>query len=139
MLARLAHEQADGARFADFGIGVVHLAYELLDGYDAAVIVDAVSRGGRPGTLYVIEPDAPVQAVQPDAHRMDLSSVFAFVARLGGKPPPITVIGCEPESLEEGAELSTPVAQAVEAALPLVRRIVDELLAKPEEPICTEA
>ena len=32
----------DGVRVEDFGIRGVHLAYELLDGYDALVLVDAV-------------------------------------------------------------------------------------------------
>ena len=142
VLARLAHEPIAGAHTEDFGIGVVHLAYALLDGYDAAVIVDTVARGGAPGTLYVIEPaDAgePLAADQPDAHRMDLGSVFAFVRRLGGQPPPITIVGCEPESLDEGDDLSGTVARAVETALPLVRRVVNQLLAKPEEQVWSEA
>ena len=35
----------DGVRVADFGIRGVHLAYELLDGYDGLVLVDAVPMG----------------------------------------------------------------------------------------------
>src|SRR6267378_249970 len=42
---------------ADYGIRGVHLAYQLLDEFELVVIVDAVSRGGMPGTLYVIEPE----------------------------------------------------------------------------------
>ena len=30
---------------ADFGIRGVHLAYELLDGYDALVLIDAMPMG----------------------------------------------------------------------------------------------
>ncbi|MGH9295403.1 MAG: hydrogenase maturation protease, partial [Acidimicrobiales bacterium] len=44
-------------RVADFGIRGVHLAYELLEGYDALVLVDAVDMGEPPGTLAVIEPE----------------------------------------------------------------------------------
>ena len=44
-----------GVKVADFGIRGVHLAYELLDGYDTLVLVDAVSRGDPPGTVSVIE------------------------------------------------------------------------------------
>ena len=33
-----------GVKVVDFGIRGVHLAYELLDGYDLPVLVDAVSR-----------------------------------------------------------------------------------------------
>ena len=39
----------DGVRVADFGIRGVHLAYELLDGYDALVLVDAVPDGRAAG------------------------------------------------------------------------------------------
>ena len=36
----------------------MHLVYDLLDGYDALVLVDMVAQQeGPPGTLYVIEPD----------------------------------------------------------------------------------
>ncbi len=44
-------------RVEDFGIRGVHLAYELLDGYDALVLVDAVPMGEPPGTVAVIEPE----------------------------------------------------------------------------------
>lgn len=137
VLARLAHERISGVRFEDFGIRGLHLAYELLAGYDAAVIVDAVDRAGAAGTLYVIDPSERPRATTPDAHRMDLGSVFGYIALLGGTPPPITVVGCRPESLEEGAELSKPVAHAVEAAVPLVLRIAREL-SETKEHVCTE-
>jgi hydrogenase maturation protease len=57
---RLAHEPLPpGVELRDYGVRGVHLAYELLDGYDLLVLVDAVTRGSPPGTLYVIEPDGP--------------------------------------------------------------------------------
>lgn len=136
--ALLVQEPIDGAHCEDFGIRGLHLAFELLDGYAAAVIVDAVSRGEAPGTLYVIEPGAALEATEPDAHRMDLGSVFGFVRRLGGTPPPITIVGCEPESLVEGGELSAAVARAVKAAVPLVRRVANQLREQTEDRLCTE-
>lgn len=138
VLQRLAREPMDGVRLEDFGIRGLHLAYELLDGYAAAVIVDAVSRGGAPGSIYVIEPSEPIEATSPDAHRMDLGSVFGFLKLLGGEPPPITIVGCEPESVDEGADMSAVVSDAVDAALPVVRRVAAQLLAKSEEQACTE-
>ena len=43
---RLAgREVPDGVRVAEYGIRGVHLAYELLDGYDLLVLVDAVPIG----------------------------------------------------------------------------------------------
>jgi hydrogenase maturation protease len=43
------------AQIADYGISGVHLAYDLLGGYDTTVIIDATPGGGEPGTLYLIE------------------------------------------------------------------------------------
>ena len=47
----------DWVRVADYGISGVHLAYDMADGYDTTILVDAAARGGEPGTVYVIEPD----------------------------------------------------------------------------------
>ena len=44
-------------RMVDFGIRGLDLAYALLDGYEAVILVDAVPRGGEPGQVYVIEPE----------------------------------------------------------------------------------
>ena len=76
----------DGVRVADFGIRGVHLAYELLDGYDALVLVDAVPIGEPPGTVVVIEPE-PIAATDAvvDAHTMGPDVVFVTLARLGAE------------------------------------------------------
>ena len=41
----------------DFGTGGLDLAYEVMRGYDALILVDVSRQGGEPGTLYVMEPD----------------------------------------------------------------------------------
>ena len=122
----LAQEPVHDAKVEDFGIRGLHLAYELLNGYERAIIVDAVPRGDVPGTLYVIEPDATVIPATPDAHRMDLGNVFAYVRTLGGEPPPVTIVGCEPENIEPGMGLSPAVARSVDGAAALVRRLIDQ-------------
>src|SRR5262249_15777807 len=43
------------ARVVDAGIRGVHLAYELLEGYDALVLVDAMAHGELPGTVSIFE------------------------------------------------------------------------------------
>ena len=58
VVQRLARRSLpEGVRVVDFGIRGLDLAYALLDDYDAVLLVDAVPRGGPPGTLYVLEPD----------------------------------------------------------------------------------
>ena len=68
---------------ADFGIRGIHLAYELADGkYDAAILVDAVSRGGEPGTLYTIEAEADDDGAMQAADAHNLSP--ELLVALGG-------------------------------------------------------
>ena len=53
-----AQTLSEMVRVADFGIRGIHLAYELLErDYDLTVLVDAMVRGDKPGTLYLVEPD----------------------------------------------------------------------------------
>jgi hydrogenase maturation protease len=130
----LGEEPIVEAHVEDYGIRGLHLAYEMLNGYEGAVLVDAVPRGDVAGTLYVIEPEAPTETGVPDAHRMDLSNVFAYLRMLGGEPPPITIVGCEPATVEEGMGLSPAVAAAVEAAVPLVRRVALDVLSRKDTP-----
>ena len=122
----IAAAPPDDAKVEDFGIRGLHLAYELLNGYEHAVLIDAVPRGEPPGTLYVIEPRGDVPAATPDAHRMYLSNVFGYLRVLGGEPPPLTIVGCEPATVEPGMGLSAEVTRSLDAAVALVRRIVDE-------------
>ncbi|MEU5276999.1 hydrogenase maturation protease [Streptomyces asoensis] len=133
---RLAGRRLPGhIEVVDIGVRGVHLAYQLLDGYDTLVLVDATARGGAPGTLYVIEhhegdgdgtaPGAPAL----DGHRMTPDTVLALLGTLcagtGGEPPRrVLVVGCEPASAEEGMGLSAPVSDAVPQAV----RLIEELL-----------
>lgn len=122
----------DGVEVRDYGIRGVHLAYQLLDGYDLVVIVDAVARDGEPGTLYVIEHAADDRlaptggAPMLDAHDLDPDSVLALVPELGGTLGRVVVLGCQPATLAPGMELSVPVAGSVEKAAQLVTEIVQQ-------------
>lgn len=131
-----AEPQPDGVRVADFGIRGLHLAYELLDGYDTTVLVDATPRGGRPGELYLVEvgaEDLPAPATSDelvargavlDAHGMTPDAVLALLVTLGGTPGRVLVLGCEPANVGEGMGLSPPVAAAVDGALAELRGLI---------------
>jgi len=128
--SRLARESLpDTVRVLDAGIRARDLAYELVDGgYDTAILVDAAPRGGRPGTLYLIDPADAELGVQSlagvDAHSMTPAATLAFVHALGGTSTRIFIVGCEPERVEEGMGLSDPVSAAVPEALSMVRELV---------------
>lgn len=129
---RLSAEQLpENVRVADYGIRGVHLAYQLLDGYDTLILIDAVSRGEPPGTVFVIEPDlglgTPLDGVPPamNAHDLDPASVLGLVRHLGGRIDRVLLVGCEPQRTDESIGLSEPVQRAVDEAARLVRSLVD--------------
>ena len=121
----------------DFGTGGLDLAYEVMRGYDALVLVDISRQGGEPGTLYVMEAveedvDAGIedgQVVNP--HGMDPQTVLRFVKTLGAWPGKVVVVACEPTVVEEmGFGLSEEVAAAVDRAVDVVRATTQELIAE---------
>lgn len=118
-----------GVTVADYGIRGVHLSYELLDGYDALVLIDAMPLGEPPGTVVIFEPD--VDSVDPtsvDAHSMSPAVVLGLLAGLGGRVPRVVVVGCQPLTVDEGLGLSEPVASAVVPAAEIVRHVLDDIL-----------
>jgi hydrogenase maturation protease len=125
---------------ADFGIRGVHLAYQLLDGYAGLLLIDAVHRDGPPGTLYRLEhtlADRDAGAPAMDAHDMSPDTVLGLVrdlAAAAGMDQPVgrvLVLGCEPQTVDDGIGLSAAVSAAVEPALALADELV-ELLLVPE-------
>src|SRR5215831_14179411 len=61
---RLAAVSLPGwVQVADYGTSGMHLAYDLAGGYDAAVLIDAAPRGGKPGTVTLQAPTPPPRAL----------------------------------------------------------------------------
>src|ERR1019366_4161880 len=60
-------ELPEGVRVTDYGIRGMHLAYDLAEGFDTTILVDAMQRGDEPGTVYVIEPQPAQRPVGGDA------------------------------------------------------------------------
>lgn len=124
------HAASPRVRVVDYGIRGMHLAYDLLDGCDALVLVDAVPNRGAPGALHVFEADHEMLStgVGLDAHAMDPAAVFASLAALGGTPPYTVVIGCEVERIDEEMGLSAAVAAAVPDAVKAIEEVVGRLV-----------
>jgi hydrogenase maturation protease len=127
-----------GVRVVDFGIRGIDLTYALLDGYDAAILVDTAKRGAAPGTVSIIAPERPsAGAVSPgdlflEPHDLDPAKVLRMVEALGGGCQRILLVACEPGTFgdeETGAMgLSPCVATAVDEAIKAVERLVKDLL-----------
>ncbi len=117
----------DGVRVVDYGIRGMHLAYELLDGWDALIVIDTVPNRGSPGRLHVLEVTADdLGDAELDAHGMAPTAVLASLGALGGALPRTIVVGCEPATVDEQIGLSPPVADAVGPAATRVRSLLRE-------------
>lgn len=130
---RLAAAPVPGTRVVDYGIRGMHLAYDLLEGYDALVLVDAVPfADGCPGEVRILEITAnDLGEGRLDAHGMDPASVLANLEALGGHLPRTFLVGCQPADLEEGIGLSPRVREAVDPAVARVQQLVAGLRARP--------
>ena len=114
----------------DYGISGMHLAYDLADRYETAILIDTAQRGEEPGTVTVIETDRPGPPGESrlfDAHGMQPDVVLGVLDMLGAASARVLVVGCEPASLDYGMELSEPVANAVEVAVRVVIGLIAEI------------
>jgi hydrogenase maturation protease len=122
-----------GAQVIDFGIRSYDLAYALTSGrYDAAILVDATSRGGAPGDIYVLspEPDESPEPAPANAHAMNPDTVLRMARTFGQLPSRVLVVACEAQTLggEDGQfGLSGIVNGAVDRAVTIVQSLAMRL------------
>jgi hydrogenase maturation protease len=135
----MERSRADGVVVKDFGIRGFDLACALQDGYDAAILVDAMQRGGSPGTLYAIDPEIEphAPAASLEMHQLDPVRVIEMVQTMGGRLPCLRVVGCEPETLEpnETGSLSPAVQLALVEAVDMVEQLAASLSRRPLETV----
>jgi hydrogenase maturation protease len=132
-------EPQPGITIEDFGTGGLDLAYEVMRGYDALVLLDVTRGGGPPGTLYILEPEEAEIAAgiedgeMIDPHAMDPQTVLRFVRAVSGWPGSVVVIACEPAEVEEpGMGLTPEVAAAIPRAVELTLESLEGLRVKAE-------
>lgn len=129
---------------SEVGISGVSMAQDLLEGYDALVLVDAMEReGADPGTIHVERATVPdldgystreISGFAADMHQTDPNKVLVLGEALDVLPERTILVGCEPrrtDDLED--DLSDPVRAAVPRAVEHIELVVDELLADLED------
>ena len=122
----------DDVELMDVGTGGIRLAQELLAAYDRLIIVDAMARGGAPGSVYVLEVESVDSVTEVDLHLATPSRALSVAKALGALPGQVFLVGCEPAEVEElTTELTPPVRAAVDTA---IRRIHDLVAAGAGEP-----
>lgn len=118
-----------GTIVEDFGTRSVHRAFKLLgpQSVDMLVLVDTVSRGGEPGTVYLLQSGEELAQTGTDGEvaARHPSGVFSTMVQMGDSAPAVRIVGCEPYDTSERIGLSAKVEGAVEPAIRLVRSLID--------------
>jgi hydrogenase maturation protease len=126
VVRRFAGEEFDdNVRVVDYGIRGMHLAYDLLDGWDLLVLVDALPERGSPGQLEILD-------VRPehlgdgelDPHGMAPVAVLASLGALGGRLPPTVLVGAQVSDTSDRIGLSLDVQEAVLAAVDAIHALL---------------
>ncbi|HEX4652623.1 MAG TPA: hydrogenase maturation protease [Candidatus Udaeobacter sp.] len=124
----------DGVQIVDFGIRAYDLAYAIMDGYDATILIDAAPRAEKPGTVYLLELDPDkveiAQSEIADAHTLTPVGVLQMVRALGGRPNKLYLVGCEPARLDGEGKigLSREISDAVPLAAKMIENVVADLV-----------
>jgi hydrogenase maturation protease len=120
----------EGAEVIETGIGGIALLQELMAGCDGLVLIDAVDRGEKPGTLFLIEPEVLDGEHVPDVHLANPERVLTMAKAMGALPERLLIVGCQPAETDELVQrLSAAVAETVVTAEAKVRSAVAEWLA----------
>lgn len=141
---RLATDAAlpAGVTVIEVGIGGIHLVQELMAGYDALVVLDAVERGSDPGTIHLLAADVPDLAGWSEEQRGDFladthyatpAKAMILAKALGVLPPQVFILGCQPaDATELGIGLTAAVDQAVADAVRVLTKLVRDLNEQPK-------
>ena len=116
-----------GVTLLEVGTAGLRLAQELLTPCDRLIVLDAMTRGGEPGTVYVLKIDGVRAICEVDMHLAVPSDAMSLAQALGALPRETFLVGCEPADLDElSMELSDSVRAAVDIAANHVHSLIGE-------------
>ena len=114
-----------GVELMEVGTGGIRLAQELLTPCDFLIIADAMTRGGPPGSVYVVEVQSVERVQEVDMHVAIPSRALSVAQALGVLPPTVYVVGCEPLHVDDLVmELSPVVREAVGIAVERIETLL---------------
>jgi hydrogenase maturation protease len=118
------------------GIGGIHMVQELMRGYDALILFDAVDRGRLAGEVALLEMMLPDTAAMSETERRDFFCdmhyatpvrALTLAREIKALPPLVRIIACQPQDAERygiglHASVEAAIAPAVELALETLSR-----------------
>lgn len=120
-----SHVAQDRVRLLEVGTAGLRLAQELLTPCDRLIVIDAMTRGGPPGTVYVLQVDDVPLASDVDMHMAMPAQALSVAKALGALPAETFLVGCEPDEVDE---LTMELSARVRAAVAVAARHVHSLI-----------
>lgn len=130
----------DGVRLLEAGIGGISLVQDLLDNFDALIVLDALEgnelEGDTVGTVRVLEanvmdprtlPARAARDVFADLHYAEPGRAMALARALGHLPERAFIVGCVIKRSEIGIGMSLEVEAALEEALARTLGLIETL------------
>jgi len=120
----------EGVEAVELGTGGLALM-DLLEGYERAVIVDAIVTGAPPGTIHLLSGNDMARAAHlGPGHDVDLPTALEIAAGvLGRQMPAVVVVAIEAADL---CTFSETLSEKVEAALDEAVERVWKILSQPQ-------
>jgi len=99
-----------------------------IEGRKKVIVIDTVLVGDPPGTIYRFTEESLVdnKPMLRTAHSVDITDVINTAKMLGTKPDEIVFIGIEPESLDEGLEMTPTIEKRVPVLIKMVMKELDK-------------
>ena len=120
-----SRQTQEDVKLLEVGTAGLTLAQELLTPCDRLIVIDAMARGGKPGTVYVLKVDDVSRARDIDMHLAVPSQALSVAKALGALPPETFLVGCEPADVDElTMQLSDTVRAAVDVAANHVQSLI---------------
>ncbi len=125
---------AEDVRCLETGIGGIHLVQELMRGYDAVILFDAVDRGDAPGRVTVLEPVLPELDDLSETERRDYFCethyatpirALTLAREVGALPKIVRIIGCQ---MADADSFGLGMHPFVEVAIPEAVRLAAALV-----------
>jgi len=124
-----------GVEVIDYGTAVTKLLIDL-DKYDLVVLVDAISKGGKPGTVYKEEvriedigdlsPEEFSLLAGISYHGVDLQSLLEIAKAMGVLKGKVIILGAEPEKVNLKIGLSQTMSEALQRVVEEVSRTLTD-------------
>ena len=123
------HQFSKNVKFYEGGTRILDVLPNL-EGFDAIIMIDAVTSGKKPGTVNIFKVELSEDKNSKEMfslHEMDLISTLKFAKKIYDLPKKIIIVGIEPKEVDVGNELSEDLSKAIPEVIKRVQEIINEL------------